>query len=333
MNMKYLWIGGAAALVLFVAVAGALIFSNHDATVARVNGVNISSSDVTSELRQVEHMLMMEYFDMFPEDYEIDYDRPFREGQSFGRVLREEAVRMAALFKLYEDYARQRGISVTTEERVMINQHIDSLIDEFGTSQFNDILRIEGIRDRAHLLRIFEIQQMIDDLTWLIIDEPDEFARFEAYMVVEVDDAQERAQALYARAQAGEDFDLLIAMYGEDPGMQGNTEGYTFRIGDMVPEFELATLMLEIGEISQPVRSDFGYHIILRTEPIPELVWGDPALEGEELLGAKHILISSSARSQEEMMAEAILLGFEAMVDDADIVFLSALDRVPIPRE
>lgn len=61
----------------------------------------------------------------------------------------------------------------------------------------------------------------------------------------------------------GEDFAKLAAEYSDDPGSakQGGNLGFTSR-GMMVPEYEAAAMRLKPGEISQPVETDFGYHII-----------------------------------------------------------------------
>ena len=46
--------------------------------------------------------------------------------------------------------------------------------------------------------------------------------------------------------------------------VNGGTEGYTFGPGEMVDEFYEGTKTLAEGEISQPIQSQYGYHIILR---------------------------------------------------------------------
>lgn len=63
-------------------------------------------------------------------------------------------------------------------------------------------------------------------------------------------------------------FNSLLSLYGTDPGMTQNPQGYLFTAGDMVSEFEAGTRALEVGAYSKtPVRSQFGYHIIWRLDP------------------------------------------------------------------
>jgi parvulin-like peptidyl-prolyl isomerase len=71
------------------------------------------------------------------------------------------------------------------------------------------------------------------------------------------------AEELRQRLVDGEDFAVLAAEYSDDPGSgaNGGDLGW-FGRGMMVPSFEEAAFSLEIGEISEPVKSDFGYHII-----------------------------------------------------------------------
>ena len=59
------------------------------------------------------------------------------------------------------------------------------------------------------------------------------------------------------------DFSALATKYSEDPGskQRGGDLGY-FAKGDMVPEFEKAAFAQNVGAISEPVLTNFGYHII-----------------------------------------------------------------------
>lgn len=71
------------------------------------------------------------------------------------------------------------------------------------------------------------------------------------------------AKELIEKLKAGGDFAALAKENSTDPGSgeKGGDLGW-FTIGTMVPAFNDAAYALEIDEISEPVKSDFGYHII-----------------------------------------------------------------------
>jgi parvulin-like peptidyl-prolyl isomerase len=79
--------------------------------------------------------------------------------------------------------------------------------------------------------------------------------------------AKKKADELYTKAAAGEDFAKLAKQYSQDPGSaaNGGDLGY-FAKGKMVPAFEEAAFALKVGEISKPVRTVYGYHIIKVTD-------------------------------------------------------------------
>ncbi len=79
---------------------------------------------------------------------------------------------------------------------------------------------------------------------------------------VNVEEKKALAEEILARAKSGEDFDALVAQYNEDPGQ--TEEGYTFGPGEMQEAFEEAAFALGIGEISDVVETNYGYHIIKR---------------------------------------------------------------------
>jgi len=209
------------------------------------------------------------------------------------RGMREEAARVAALVNLYENHGRRLGVSFS--------------------------------RDMAPT-------EIINAVTQAIIDDPAEFANFEQYMPEETNpEAEQRAADILARAQAGEDFYTLMHEYSEDfGGLAQDPNGYTFISGQMVPEFEEGTLALEIGEISGLVQSQFGFHIIQRIEPDPDNVMHGVEAPEDELLGAKHILIAAPRISPEARMNQAVGLAFEARLENANLVFLSALYDIPL---
>lgn len=76
-------------------------------------------------------------------------------------------------------------------------------------------------------------------------------------------DALAAIEAVAARLAAGEDFATVAAEVSDDPGSgaRGGDLGCNFA-GTFVPEFEAALDALEPGELSAPVRTEFGYHLI-----------------------------------------------------------------------
>ncbi len=74
---------------------------------------------------------------------------------------------------------------------------------------------------------------------------------------------EETALSVVERLKAGEDFGDLARELSEDPGSApAGGDLYWFNPDSMVPEFAEACRNLEIGEISDPVESQFGFHII-----------------------------------------------------------------------
>jgi len=76
-------------------------------------------------------------------------------------------------------------------------------------------------------------------------------------------DTEANAVALIELFKNGTDFAKLARDFSKDTGSgsQGGDLGW-FGRGMMVPEFEAVAFSLPIGEISEPVQSQFGYHII-----------------------------------------------------------------------
>ena len=80
--------------------------------------------------------------------------------------------------------------------------------------------------------------------------------------IVSEEDARRRLQALRERIAAGADFAEMARLNSEDgTAARGGALGWVYP-GDTVPEFERAMNALAPGELSQPVRTPFGFHLI-----------------------------------------------------------------------
>ena len=91
-----------------------------------------------------------------------------------------------------------------------------------------------------------------------------------------VNAAKAEAEDLLKQIRDGAEFAELARQHSDDPGSaeQGGDLGF-FARGAMVPEFDKAVFSMDVGEISEPVHTQFGFHIIkltdLRGADIPEL--------------------------------------------------------------
>ena len=76
---------------------------------------------------------------------------------------------------------------------------------------------------------------------------------------------QKEALEILERIKNGEKFGKLAKEFSIDSGSakRDGSLGY-FTHGKMVKPFEQAAFKLQVGQISEPVKSEFGYHIIKR---------------------------------------------------------------------
>ena len=119
---------------------------------------------------------------------------------------------------------------------------------------------------------------------------------------------EETANEVWERLEAGEDFMVLLEEYTVDDGWRGNGGDLGwFATGEMIPEFEAVAFSAEIGEYSNPVATQFGYHVI-------------EVLDREMGVRLRHILLGTQAE------AEAAQVRLDAGEDFSDLVRELSLD-------
>ena len=123
------------------------------------------------------------------------------------------------------------------EDKVKIT---DDEIETYYKGHKDEFTNPESVKARHILLKVPE---GADDKAW--------------------EEAESKAEDIKKKLENGEDFAELAKKYSDDPGSRnkGGDLGF-FTKGRMVPEFESAAFSLKPGEISDPVKTDFGYHII-----------------------------------------------------------------------
>ncbi len=128
---------------------------------------------------------------------------------------------------------------------------------------------IAGVRTARHILIAFpeDVKNQIVAHRQNEDDDLADDARKDALLEIE-----EKATEAYELAAGGSDFDELIVEYGEDPRMRADNY-YSMAIDSttFAPEFVEGLFALESkGDISEPVATDFGYHIILYYDDVVE---------------------------------------------------------------
>lgn len=128
----------------------------------------------------------------------------------------------------------------------------------------------EGYRAVKHILLLFEEedQEKAAELFYEREELGEDDARrleIDGEIADIVAKIQDKVDSVSAKIEAGEDFDALIAEYGEDLGMEEAEEGYLVCADSVVwnQEFIDGSMALEnIGDVSGPIVSDFGVHFI-----------------------------------------------------------------------
>jgi peptidyl-prolyl cis-trans isomerase C len=98
-------------------------------------------------------------------------------------------------------------------------------------------------------------------------------------------DSEEKAKALKAEIDGGKDFAAVAKENSSDGSAANGGDLGWFGAGQMVPEFETAVATLEVGQVSEPVQTQFGWHLIKLNEKRettpPALDQARPEIENE----------------------------------------------------
>lgn len=192
-----------------------------------------------------------------------------------------------ALKKKYavSDYAAERGVALSSDDEKNIKEQKSQYIEYYGGKEgFESVLAEEHMNEKlfVELLKAQALEEKLrsfeyDEFTGSIRSDD---ATVEAYIndnfihatqiLIRNEENEDiiankkLADEIHERAVNGEDFDSLILQYNEDSYMNGETVGYYFVEGQLIPAFEDAAQALELNEISDVIPSYLGWHIIKR---------------------------------------------------------------------
>ena len=132
----------------------------------------------------------------------------------------------------------------------------------------------------------------------------------------EEEKVREKLNGFRERVYNGEDFKVLATLYSDDleSAKKGGELGYVNR-GDLVPEFERAAFKLKEGEISEVVKSEFGFHII-------QLI----NRRGEQI-NARHILLRTKVSSTSMFEAKNKIDNIRKEIENGNISFEDAVSK------
>ncbi|WP_049693125.1 peptidylprolyl isomerase [Planococcus versutus] len=231
----YISIGALAATAIFILAA-----FNGDETVATVGDKEITKDALYEKLVASSGAATL---DMMISNEVVNQEAD----QADVKVTQEE---VDAELTVYEE--NYGGTEALKETLAASGMTVESLKDEIKT-----YLKVEKIVGPEINITDEQISTYFEDNK----------ATFEQASTVEANhivvETQEQADKVKAKLDEGGDFAKLAAEYSTDTSNAENGGALgEFGIGEMAPEFEEAAFSMKADEISEPVKTDFGFHII-----------------------------------------------------------------------
>lgn len=209
----------------------------------------------------------------------ISKDDYKKEMQFYGAMLasrqnlKNSIVQMMVQDKLIADDMKKNKIEVADKD---VNDSFMNSVKQFGgQEQFDKMLDdynmdVEKFKETVKKDLMYQKHRewfnkehpvTDDEIKKYYEDNKDQFAKRDAAHILVAD--ENTAKEIKEKLNNGEDFAALAKEYSTDTANAANGgELGTFSKGQMVKEFEDAVFSLKEGEISDPVKTQFGYHII-----------------------------------------------------------------------
>lgn len=206
------------------------------------SNTRIPKSDALDTYKKEKETLKLDYI-VFPED-NFRSPEPVTEGN-----LKDYYEKNKGKFEVPEQI-KVDYIKVTPQQYEKDIEPRDDEIQDYYESKITDF-RVEKKYQASHIL--FQLEPA----------KADEKATPEEKQKAAEKAAQAEAEEALKKIREGADFAAIAKKYSDDTasGSKGGSLG-EFSRGTMVPAFEAALEKLKVGEVSEPVKTPFGYHII-----------------------------------------------------------------------
>lgn len=129
-----------------------------------------------------------------------------------------------------------------------------------------------------------------------------------------VDSAKKQIDEIYAKIKAGEDFAKLAKQYSQDASKDAGGDLGFFSKGQMVKEFEEVAFSMKVGEVSEPFKTKYGYHVVKLTDKKEDTT--DPKQVKEFLKGT--LQQEKFTKYVEELKKAAKITKDEKVVENAE---------------
>lgn len=246
-----------------------------DDAVATVNGEPIAMEDYESTLA----LMKMNYETELGAGF-FDEEEESEEGMTLLDTIKEQVLERMIFTEVIMQEAQAKDLSIDEEEldetMDMFWEFMEEDADMMNFLEENNIEKDFFRKEMSRELIMMEYQQHYLENQEVSDEEALEF--FEAnqdmfssdqlqasHILV---DSEEEAQDIKAQLDEGADFAQLAQTFSMCPSAAEGGDLGMFPRGSMVPQFEEAAFSMEPGEISDPVETDFGWHIIYVTERI-----------------------------------------------------------------
>ncbi|TCP64648.1 peptidylprolyl isomerase [Baia soyae] len=137
---------------------------------------------------------------------------------------------------------------------------VDEVLKERGTTR-EDLKEILGLLSQReeYIYNNFDYEDAKLNHILIGLELPDGKKRTD-------EEAKKRALEVKQKLEKGGDFKALAKEFSDDPGSKENAGSYEGATGQFVPEFKKAAETLPLNKISDPVKTDYGYHVMKVTE-------------------------------------------------------------------